>query len=89
MKMMAPNIARPITKPSVLATRNTAERNRLSGMIGLRGAALLPDEGRQQRDARRPAGRRSTAEPQAYSLPPHVVTRMSALTPAVSSVAPR
>ena len=34
MKTIAPNIARPITKPSALATRNTEERNRLSGMIG-------------------------------------------------------
>ena len=29
------------------------------------------------------------SEPHAYSLPPQVVTRISALTPAVSSVAPR
>jgi len=34
MKMIAPNIARPTTNPSALAIRNTAERKRLSGMIG-------------------------------------------------------
>ena len=34
MKMIAPNIARPIKNPTLLATRKTDERNRLSGMIG-------------------------------------------------------
>ena len=88
MKMIAPNIARPITKPIEEATLKTRERKSLSGMIGSVGARLDAQEDRDQRaaDDARPT---ITGESHAYSLPPQVVTRISALTPAVSSVAPR
>ncbi len=87
MKMIAPNIARPMTKPSPLATRNTDDRNRPSGMIG--SSARRSCQTNAASSAAAASARPTTSgEPHAYSLPPHVVTRTSALTPAVSSVAP-
>ena len=88
MKMIAPNIARPMTKPIALATRKTRERNRLSGMIG--SAARRSCQTNATSSATPAAARPTmTAEPQAYWLPPQVVSRMSALTPAGQQPAPR
>ncbi len=88
MKMIAPNIARPIRKPSDTATLKTGIRNRLRGMIGS-GA-------RRSWNTNAPISRTPTIasamivpEPQRYSLPPQVVTRIRQETPAVSSAAPR
>ena len=84
MKMIAPNIARPIRKPSDEATRNTLERNSFSGMIG--SAARRSTSTKAIRSTTETsASPRIVPEPQRYSLPPQVVTRTSALTPAVSS----
>ena len=89
MKMIAPNIAMPIAKPIAFATLNTRERKSVERHDRLGGAALPPDE--QRRAATTPATPRPTivAEPQAYSLPPQVVSRISAPTPPLSSAAPR
>ena len=88
MKMIAPNIARPITKPIEDATLKTRERNSLSGMIGsaARVSTLM-----KIASSTTPATARPTiaGEPHAYSLPPQVVTRIRELTPAVSRTAPR
>ena len=54
----------------------------------LGGAALGEHEGDQQQRRRRAPVRGSCPSPTRYSLPPQVVTRISALTPAVSSAAP-
>ena len=89
MKMIAPNIARPITKPIEEATLKTRRAEQLERDDRLRRARLLADEEREQDDARRSPRPTIVGEPQAYSLPPQVVTRISALTPAVSSIAPR
>ena len=89
MKMIAPNIAMPIVAPMALETLKTLERKSVSGMIGSCGAALLPDEGGEQQRRRRCRARRSSASPSAYSVPPQLVSRISAPTPPLSSVAPR
>ena len=88
MKMIAPNIARPIRNPSVLATRKTDDRNSPSGMIG---SAVRPSCQMNSAIRTTPATARPTitGDPQSYWFPPHVVTRISELTPAVSSTAPR
>ena len=88
MKMMAPNMARPMRNPRPLATRNTEERNSVSGTTG---SAARRSCQMNRPSSRAPAAARPTmtAEPQGYSVPPHVVTRMSAETPAVSRPAPR
>ena len=87
MNTIAPNMARPITKPIALATRKTLEPNSDSGMIGsaARRSCQMKAASRATPAAARP---RMAGEPQAYSFPPHVVRRMIALTPAVSSSAP-
>ena len=63
MKMIAPNIARPITKPIEEATLKTRERNSLSGMIGsaARVSCLMKTPSRI--DARDRERRRSSASP--------------------------
>jgi len=88
MKMIAPNIARPITKPSPVATRKTEERNSPSGMIGS-AARRSCHTNATSRATPATASATISADPHAYSLPPHVVSRTIALTPAVSSAAPR
>ena len=80
MKMIAPNIARPITKPSEEATLNTGERNSFSGMIGSAARRSCQTNAPSSTTPATPA-RRSSASPSAYSLPPQVVTRISALRP--------
>ena len=77
MKMIAPNIARPITKPSEEATLNTLERNRFSGMIG---SLARPSQKMNAISRTTPAIARPMIVPEshAYSLPPQVVTRISA-----------
>ena len=88
MKMIAPNIAMPIVAPIALETLKTLERNSVSGTIGSCA----------RRSCHRNAASRTTpatpsptivAEPQAYSVPPQVVSRISAPTPPLRSVAPR
>jgi hypothetical protein len=88
MKMIAPNIARPIRNPRLVATRKIEERKSASGMIG--SAARVSCQ-RNAAMSSTPATPRPTmiGDPQSYSLPPQVVRRISALTPAVSSTAPR
>jgi hypothetical protein len=88
MNVIAPNIARPITKPNEDATLKMAERNRFSGMIGsfARASCAMKSPTSTMLATPRPM---IVADPHGYSLPPQVVSRMIALTPAVSSVAPR
>ena len=52
MKTIAPNIAIPIVKPIALATLNTRERKRLSGMIGSAARRSCQTNSGEQRDAR-------------------------------------
>ena len=88
MKMIAPNIARPMKKPSAVATLKTAERNRRSGMIGSaarRSCQTNATSSTTRRDGEPEDLRRAPR----VLVPPQVVTRISALTPAVSSAAPR
>ena len=70
MKMIAPNIARPITKPSEEATLNTLERNRFSGMIGSGArrswkmkATISSDAGDRQADDRAASPTRTRSRP--------------------------
>ena len=89
MKMIAPNIAMPIVAPIALATLKTRRAEERERHDRLLGPALLPEEAREQQGAAGRRARRSTAEPQAYSTPPQLVSRISAPTPPESSVAPR
>ena len=88
MKMIAPNIARPITKPSEDATLNTLERNRFSGMIGS-GARRSWKTNASSSTTPTIARAMIVPLPHRYSFPPQVVTRIRQHTPAVSSAAPR
>ena len=72
-----------------MATLKTAERNSSSGMIGSSARCSWRMKSAEQDDAGDRRGRRSRGDAHAYSLPPQVVSRISALTPAVSSTAPR
>ena len=63
MKMIAPNIAMPITKPIALATLNTRERNSFSGMIGSAARRSCQMNGDEQHDAGDAERRRSSASP--------------------------
>ena len=88
MKTIAPNIAMPIVKPIAFATSNTLERKSCSGRIG--SAARRSCQTNAASSAT-PAIASPTivAEPQAYWLPPQVVSRISEATPPLSSAAPR
>ena len=88
MKMIAPNIAIPMAKPIALATLKMRERKSWSGRIG--SAARLSC---QTKAARRPTPTTPSPmislEPQLYSEPPHVASRINAPTPPLRSPAPR
>ena len=74
MKMIAPNIARPITKPIEEATLKTRERKSLSGMTG---SAARVSTRRKIASSTLPtiASATITGESHWYSLPPQVVTQ--------------
>ena len=81
MKTIAPNIAIPIAKPIALATLKTLERKSESGRIGS-AARVSHQTKRSSRATPTIPSPTIVAEPQAYWLPPQVVSRISALTPA-------
>ena len=70
------------------ATVNVRIRKRLSGMIGS-GTLVSTQQNAASSSTERTPVHRITGEPHAYSVPPHVVSRMIAVTPAESSVRPR
>ena len=80
MKMIAPNIAMPIVKPIAFATSKTRERKSASGRIG---SAARRSRQTNSASSTTPTTPSPTivGEPHAYSLPPQVVSRISALTP--------
>src|SRR5205814_6044045 len=77
----------PIVKPIALATLKTRERKSESGRIGS-AARVSHQTKRISRATPTIPSPTIAAEPQAYSLPPHVVSRISALTPALRRSAP-
>ncbi len=87
-KSTAPNITKPAMKPTSDMRAKLRLRKMCSGMIG--SAALVSTKRNPTREAT-PSAMSSmmTAEPQAYSVPPQVVTSTIAVMPTVSSAAPR
>ncbi len=84
----APNITNPVMKP----TTDISEKLRLRKMCsGMTGATALVCTNRKPTSAATPIPISSmiTAEPQAYSVPPQVVTSTIEVMPTVSSAAPR
>ena len=88
MKMIAPNIAIPIAKPIAFATRNTLERNNLSGRIGSAARLSCQMNAASSTTPAMPSPM-IVDEPQAYWLPPQVVSRISDPTHPLSRPAPR
>ena len=82
MKTIAPNIAIPIVKPIAFATLNTLERKSFSGMIGS-GARRSRQTNTASSATPATASPTIVVEPQAYWLPPQVVSRISEATPPV------
>ena len=74
--------------PMALVTEKTEFVNRLGGRIGSLARRSTATKATSKAT---PATPRTTmgAEPQAYCVPPQVVTRMIAVTPRASSAAPR
>ena len=87
MKMIAPNIAMPMVAPMALETLKTLERNSVSGTIGSGARVSCQTNAASSTTPATPSPMIS-GEPQAYSVPPQVVSRISAPTPPVSRVAP-
>ena len=85
--MMAPNMQKPMMKPTPEVAVNVRFLNSQSGMIG--SAARVST---QQKIPRVTAVTRPrpmiTLEPQAYSEPAHVVRRMRQVTPTASRAVP-
>ncbi len=85
---MAPNIAKPTTKPSALLTPKTRFLNRRSGRIG---------SSARRSTATNSASRTTPATPKvticgdahAYVVPPRLVISTRQVVPAATSVAPR
>ena len=88
MKMIAPNIAMPMVAPMALETLKTLERKSVSGMIGSGARRSCQTKATSSTTPAMPSAK-IVGEPQAYSVPPQVVSRISAPTPPLSSVAPR
>ena len=87
-KAMAPYMATPRTKLTALAMLNVRPRNRWMGRTGSvtrRSTAINPTSNRTEATARP----MMVAEPQAYSVPPHVVNSTTDVTAAVSTAEPR
>ena len=87
MNTIAPNIAIPIVKPIAFETVKTLERNSPSGRIGSAARVSHHTKIASTRTPTRPRPR-IVEDPQAYSLPPQVVTMISAVTPTLRSAAP-
>lgn len=87
-KSTAPNITKPAMKPTTDIRLKLRLRKMCSGMIG--SAALVSTKTKPTREAT-PSAMSSmiTAESQAYSEPPQVVTSTIAVMPTVRSAAPR
>ncbi len=83
MKMMAPNIAMPMVAPMALATLKTLERKSVSGMIGSAARRSCQTKAISSSTPAMPSAK-IVGEPQAYSVPPQVVSRISAATPPLS-----
>ena len=88
MKMIAPNIAIPIVKPIAFATLKMRERKSWSGRIGSAARRSCQTKAASRTTPTMPSPMISF-EPQAYSVPPQVASRISAPTPPLSSAAPR
>ena len=88
MKMIAPNIAMPIVAPIALETLKTRERKSESGMIGSTARRSCQMKAASSATPATPSPMIS-GEPQPYSTPPQLVSRISAATPPLSRVAPR
>lgn len=87
-KSTAPNITKPATKPTIDMSVKLRLRKMCNGMIG--SAAFVSTKTKPTREATpRAMSSMITAEPQAYSEPPQVVTSTIAVMPTVSSAAPR
>ena len=87
-KSTAPNITKPARKPITDMRVKLRLRKMCSGTIG---SAAFVSTKRKPTRAATPSAMSSmiTAEPQAYSVPPQVVTSTIAVMPTVSSAAPR
>jgi hypothetical protein len=86
-KVIAPNIAKPITKPTPLATLNTWMRKSRKGSIGSltrRSTTTNPASITTPMIPRAKIG----SESHAYCVPPQVVIRISAEAPAARKNAP-
>ncbi len=87
MNTIAPNIAIPIVKPIALETLNTRDSKSVSGMIGSVARRSCQTNATRSTTPTT-ASARIVPEPQRYSFPPQVVTRISALTAPARSAAP-
>ncbi len=87
-KRTAPNITKPVMKPMTDISVKLRLRKMCSGMTG--SAALVCQKTKPTSAATPiPMSSMITAEPQAYSLPPQVVTSTMEVMPTVSRPAPR
>lgn len=84
----APSMAKPTMKLRIEQTVNTGLANSRIGSIG--SAARVSTQQNRPSAISPPANRPMiTAEPHAYSLPPQLVARISALAPTATSAMPR
>ena len=79
--MMAPNMATPMMKPTPEAELNVRLRKSASGMTGSVDLVSTTQKATSSTTLTR-ANPRIGAEPHRYCVPPHVVMRMMAVTPA-------
>ena len=77
----------PTMNPIEVATRNTADRNSAGGMIGSGARSSWKTKATSASTLVAPSAK-ITGESHAYWLPPHVVSRISELTPRAISEAP-
>jgi hypothetical protein len=86
--VIAPSMAKPTMKLRIEQTVKTGLAN---SRIGSMGSAARVSTRQNAASATTPPAKRpmTTGEPQAYSLPPQLVARISALAPIATSAMPR